>query len=67
VIVINALRREPHLSHYTFSEAIQLMHELKPAKAYFIHMSHQLGLHCEVEKELPRFIRLAYDGLKITV
>jgi phosphoribosyl 1,2-cyclic phosphate phosphodiesterase len=65
VIVINALRRETHLSHYTFDEAIKLMEELKPEQAYFTHISHQLGLHSEVIKELPPFISLAYDGLKI--
>ncbi len=65
VIVINSLRREPHISHYTFDEAIKLMEELKPEKAYFTHISHQLGLHADVEKELPDFISLAYDGLKL--
>lgn len=67
VIVINALRREPHVSHFTLDQAIDLMKELKPSRAYFTHISHQMGRHSEVEKELPRFIRLAYDGLKITV
>ncbi len=65
VIVINALRREAHISHYTFNEAIKLMEELKPEKAYFTHISHQLGLHQDVEKELPDFISLAFDGLKL--
>ena len=67
IIVINALRREPHLSHFTFNEAINLMEELKPKKAYFTHISHQLGLHTEVSKELPDFIELAYDGLQIEI
>ena len=67
VIVINALRRETHLSHFTFTEAIELMLELKPRNAYFTHISHQLGLHQKVEKELPDFIKIAYDGLKIEV
>jgi len=65
IIVLNALRREPHISHFTFEQAIELMKELNPPKAYFTHISHQLGLHDEVEKELPEFISLAYDGLKI--
>ncbi len=65
VIVINALRRETHLSHYTLEEAMKLMEELNPEQAYFTHISHQLGLHSEVTKELPPFISLAYDGLKI--
>lgn len=67
IIVINALRKEPHLSHFTFSEAINLMKELKPKKAYFTHISHQLGLHQDVSLELPDFIELAYDGLHIEI
>ena len=67
IIVINALRREEHVSHFTFQQAIDLMHELKPEKAYFTHISHQLGLHNEVSKELPEFIELAYDGLQIEI
>lgn len=66
-IVINSLRREEHVSHYTFQQAIDLMTELKPEKAYFTHISHQLGLHEEVSKELPPFIELAYDGLQIEI
>ncbi len=65
IIVLNALRREEHISHYTFQQAIDLLTELKPKKAYLTHISHQLGLHEEVSKELPDFIELAYDGLKI--
>ena len=67
IIVINALRREEHVSHYTFQQAIDLMTELQPEKAYFTHISHQLGLHEEVSKELPSFIELAYDGLSIEI
>ncbi len=67
IIVLNALRREPHLSHFNFNEAINLMEELKPKKAYFTHISHQLGLHNDVSKELPNFIELAYDGLQIEI
>lgn len=65
VIVLNALRREEHISHYTFKQAIDLLTELKPKKAYLTHISHQLGLHEDVSKELPDFIELAYDGLKV--
>jgi phosphoribosyl 1,2-cyclic phosphate phosphodiesterase len=67
IIVINALRREEHVSHYTFQQAIDLMNELKPEKAYFTHISHQLGLHDDVSIELPSFIELAYDGLQIEI
>jgi len=65
IIVINALRRDFHISHFSFNDAINLMKELKPEKAYFTHISHQLGEHDEVQNELPDFIELAYDGLKI--
>lgn len=67
VIVVNALRKESHVSHYTLQEAIALMQDLKPERAYFIHLSHQMGLHDEVQKEVPGFITIAYDGLKIEV
>lgn len=67
IIVLNALRREEHVSHYTLQQAIDLMKELNPEKAYFTHISHQLGLHEEVSKELPPFIELAYDGLEIEI
>ncbi len=65
VLVLNALRREPHISHFTLNEAIRLVEELKPDVAYFTHISHQLGLHEQVQQELPANIQLAYDGLKI--
>ena len=65
IIVVNALRKQTHISHFTFQQAIELMQELAPEKAYFIHISHQLGKHKDVSEELPGFIELAYDGLKI--
>ena len=67
VLVLNALRREPHISHFTLEQAIELVNELKPEKAYFTHISHQLGFHADVQKELPSNIELAYDGLKINL
>jgi phosphoribosyl 1,2-cyclic phosphate phosphodiesterase len=65
VVVLNGLQKEPHLSHYTLAEAIEVLMDLKPEQAYLTHISHKLGLHSEVEKELPSFIKLAYDGLKL--
>ena len=65
VIVLNALRKEPHISHFSLSEAVALFQELKPQKAYLTHISHLMGLHREVDAELPAFVRLAYDGLKL--
>lgn len=65
VIVLNALQKADHISHFTLSEAIELLNKLEPEKAFLTHISHKLGRHSVVEKELPSFIRLAYDGLKI--
>ncbi|MCX6292308.1 MAG: MBL fold metallo-hydrolase [Bacteroidetes bacterium] len=65
VIVLNALRREKHVSHFTLDEAVDLLKELSPERAFLIHISHQLGKHSEIDNELPSFIRCAYDGLKI--
>jgi len=67
VIVLNALRRQQHLSHFTLEQAVALLQRLKPQAAYLTHISHQMGLHDEVEKELPDFIKIAYDGLKVFV
>lgn len=65
VIVLNALRNETHVSHFTLQEAIELVQELKIQQAYFTHISHQLGLHQAVSDLLPNGIELAYDGLEI--
>lgn len=66
-IVLNALRHEPHISHFTLSEAVAILQELKPRRAYLTHISHQLGRHHEVEATLPPWVRLAYDGLVVEV
>lgn len=67
VLVLNALRREKHISHFTLDEAVALAKELKAGMTYFTHISHQLGIHEEVEKELPENIRLGYDGLTVEI
>lgn len=67
VLVLNALRRESHISHFTLSEAIELVSVLKPKKAYLIHMSHQIGKHQDVQAELPENIELAFDGLQLII
>jgi len=64
-IVLNALRHEPHISHFSLSEAVAILEELKPRRAYLTHISHQLGRHREVEAQLPPWLRLAYDGLQL--
>lgn len=65
ILVLNALRKEAHLSHFTLDQAIDLVAELSVPTAYFTHISHQLGLHAAVSKDLPMGIHLAFDGLKI--
>lgn len=67
VLVINALRREKHISHFSLEGALKLINELAPKKAYLIHISHQLGKHAEIEKELPANVHCAYDGLEISI
>jgi phosphoribosyl 1,2-cyclic phosphate phosphodiesterase len=67
VLVLNALRREPHVAHFTFDQAIAIVKELKPRKAYFTHISHQLGKHEDLAKELPSNIELAFDGLQLII
>jgi phosphoribosyl 1,2-cyclic phosphate phosphodiesterase len=67
VMVINALRKMAHISHFSLQEAISLVEELEVPTAYFTHISHQLGLHGEVETELPAGMHLAYDRLVVNV
>jgi len=67
IIVLNALRHEPHISHFSLQEAIAVLEDLAPRRAYLTHISHLLGRHREVEATLPDFIRLAYDGLRVEV
>lgn len=65
ILVINALRREKHISHFTLDEALAVIGKAKPKRAYLTHISHQLGLYEELSRELPEGVFLAYDGLKI--
>lgn len=67
VIVLNALQKSDHISHFTLNEAIAMMKELNPEKGYLTHISHKLGSHAEVSKDLPANIDLAWDGLKIEI
>ncbi len=67
VLVLNALQKQSHLSHLTLEEALALVEELKPEQTYLIHMSHRMGLHRDILKELPANVSLAYDGLTITI
>jgi len=63
IMVLNALREKKHISHFNLAEAIEIIQQLKVPEAYFIHLSHQIGKHQDVEKNLPAGIHLAYDGL----
>ncbi|MEY2829973.1 MAG: hypothetical protein RIQ33_1831, partial [Bacteroidota bacterium] len=67
ILVLNALRKEPHISHFTLDEAIELAQKIGAEKTFFTHISHQLGTYDEVNSALPKNIFLAYDGLKITL
>jgi phosphoribosyl 1,2-cyclic phosphate phosphodiesterase len=65
ILVLNALRNSRHISHFSVSEALEIIREINPEQAYLTHMSHFIGRHEEVEKELPDNVHLAYDGLKV--
>lgn len=67
VLVINALQREGHISHFTLDEAVAFAQLIGAEHTYLTHISHRLGLHEDVEKELPSGIHLAYDGLQLNV
>lgn len=64
-LVINTLRKSPHLSHFCLPEALDIIKKINPDRAYLTHMSHFIGKHEDIEKELPSNVRLAYDGLQI--
>lgn len=63
VLILNALRLETHISHFNLAQALEVVAELQPRRAYFTHISHLLGRHADVEATLPPHVRLAYDGL----
>lgn len=65
VLVVNALRKSPHLSHQSLAEALSFLDRVRPNRAYLVHVSHEMGLHAEVQKQLPKGVYLAYDGLEI--
>ncbi len=67
VLVVNALREEPHYSHFNLSEALDFAEKIKPQQTYFTHISHLMGFHADVEKKLPKNVHLAYDTLKINI
>jgi phosphoribosyl 1,2-cyclic phosphate phosphodiesterase len=67
VLVVNALRIEPHHSHFNLNEALAFIAKVQPEKAYLTHISHLFGFHEEIQKKLPANVYVAYDNLEITV
>ncbi len=65
VLVINALRKSSHISHFSLEEALRVVDEVKPEAAYITHLSHFMGLHEDVEQALPANVFIAYDGLRV--
>ena len=67
VLILSALRIESHPTHLNLEEALELIEELQPKTTFLTHISHKLGFHAEVEKQLPKNVHLAYDGLQISI
>jgi phosphoribosyl 1,2-cyclic phosphate phosphodiesterase len=65
VLVLNALQREQHISHFSLSDALDMVETIRPQRTLLTHISHKMGLHADVEKELPENVSLAFDGLQI--
>ncbi|MGI5914017.1 MAG: MBL fold metallo-hydrolase [Bacteroidales bacterium] len=66
-LVINALRKERHMSHFSLDEALSIIDSINPRKGYITHIGHQMGLYEKVQKELPQNVLLAYDGLSVDI
>jgi len=67
VLVINALRKEKHISHFNLEEALEVIEKIQPEQAYLTHISHLMGFHQEVEATLPKNVKIAYDGLILDI
>ena len=67
VFILNALRKQTHPTHYNLEQALEVAAALDIPKVYFTHLSHQIGLHEEVEASLPKGIQLAYDGMQFSI
>lgn len=67
VLVLNALRKSEHISHFSLKDALEIINKIQPERAYLTHISHLLGNHAEIAMELPANVFLAYDGLKLTL
>lgn len=67
LLVINALRKQKHFSHFSLPEALALIDSVQPERAFLTHISHEMGLHADVEKEFPKGVSLAYDNLEVEI
>jgi phosphoribosyl 1,2-cyclic phosphate phosphodiesterase len=67
ILIINALRKEAHISHFNLEEALEVVRIIQPEKAYLTHASHNFGRHADIQKELPENVFMAYDGLRLTL
>lgn len=67
LLILTALRKEPHQTHLSLDEASEMIQRIQPKETYLIHMSHRIGLHEVMEKQLPKGVHLAYDGLRIAL
>lgn len=67
ILIINSLQKEKHISHFNLKESLSLIAEIQPKTAYLTHISHGMGLHDSIQKELPKNVLLAYDSLEITL
>ena len=66
-LVINALRKSKHISHFNLEEALEVIAQIKPEKAYLTHISHLMGKHADIAAILPDNVEMAYDGLQLEV
>ena len=67
ILIINALQIKKHISHYNLEEALKIINEVQPKRAYLTHIGHHMGLHNLVQKDLPKNVYLAYDNLKLSI
>lgn len=64
-LIVNALRWEPHMSHFCVKEALEVVEKVKPRRTFLTHICHRMGLHSQAQAKLPQNVYLAYDGLTI--
>ena len=66
-MVVNTVRREKHISHFSLSEALEIIDKVGAKRSYLTHLSHQIGLHTDLQSVLPKKVYAAYDGLTVTI